>query len=164
MKTGVLNKAEKTEIIDALKQKKSVADIAKVLDRAEKTVQKYINEVKALFDTEEKADKVESEEISENVIKRAINQLKQYNLSKPSINAKINRITKNMTPEQLKAVTSEFLITECMKLFSVNDIMINKTGNGNEGVSIMTEGASERGDESRKNAKPVKNPNVYNIF
>lgn len=167
MKTGILNKEEKAQIIELLKKKMSIEDIAKTLDRAEKSVTKYIDEVKELFGVDVKeAQEVEESIIPPSVLKRAMSQLTQMGLTKQSINAKINKIISNSTPEALKKITVELLVSTCIQGINVNDIMVTKTGNGMTGqVAIMTEGASEKADAAKQNRKPAPTPpHVFKIF
>lgn len=159
MKTGKLSNADKGTIIHLLQESKTVAEIASKLDRSEDVINKYISEVRSVV--EEKPEEIVVT-ANPKVINEAINQLRANGLSNISINSKINKILKALTPEQIQNLNAPALVADCMRMVNIHDVMINKTGGGNPGVAIMTEAGSERGDNVK--AQPKQNPHVYKIY
>ena len=163
IKGGISNE-ERGRIIYLLKtlgdSEESYLKIAEDLGRQVASVKKAVKEIKSIF-IEEDETKPECF-IKESIVKRVQLNLIKNGFSKPSAQAKINKVITLLSQEEQEKLTESELHSICLRLISAGDLLINKTAGGSDGVSMMTQSASEKLDE--KPSAPVVNPNIYKIY
>ncbi len=148
---GRLTQRDKYTIQGMIHNNKSVGEIAKTLKRAEKTIDKYVeNELKMLLDTVKNV-RVQKElqqatNNKETLIQNVVNRLVKDGADAVDANKwVVEALTNNCTDDP------EVLYQNAISSKKAGDFMIKKTGDkGDRTISVMTEVASQRGDESRK--------------
>lgn len=150
-----MSSVEKIKVLEYLKEKKSISEISESLQVTANVIEGYIDDIKGIVNNSKEELKTG---LSTEITSEIINRLKQNGFTIESITSKLNQVMKNFSIEALKLLSVEDVYTLCLNQVSINDVMISKTANGNAGVSVMTEVASQKGD---KQSKTTKNPAPY---
>lgn len=169
MLSGPLSITEKYAIQGMLHEHKSLSDIAKILGRTEKTVEKYINnDLENLIDTiiaaKIQASEAVNETVDETSQESVVVKAAKVVISKELYDSALKFMLSNGFPVDTGKELLDNAIQEIqyqpndgreLYMYAItnkpkSDLMIHKTGGGNVGVSIMTEQASTAGDSSEK--------------
>jgi hypothetical protein len=175
-KTGKLSNTEKYAIQGMMHEGLEVADIATKLDRTEVSISKYIDgELDELVGTiakaqlqssEPKEEVVEEQErahASEEDIENAVYHLKlNLNLNEDRAYEMVDRVLRSI---EFDIDSGRQLYALCVRTLNAKDVMVTETqGLRKPGVTMMTEAASERGDESKKKTSTSRTAkgNIFN--
>lgn len=170
MAQGKLSVTEKYAIQGMLHQKKTIAEIAVALARSEGVVKKYVdNELSSLQDTIAKVqmDAVVPDveepkfKLSEELYEEVIHKLRTAGLYREDAKEILDRTLGKLT---FQPENSQQVYVLCIRNLNAKDVMNTRTASGKKGVAIMNAAASERGDESRKKAKPESRSARGNVY
>ena len=168
MPKAKLNNMEKYAIQGMLHEKKNIKDIATELSCKEEVVQQYVDtELNRLHEMTVKNEIKKSNEKRQKLkdMKQAVYDRMGAANTAPST---AERLVKKALKKHPNPPNSDMLYNWAMAELSARDLMISRTSEQKrEGVSIMTEAASSRGDELLKNmpkslSRLAKN-NLYSI-
>lgn len=162
-----LTAEEKSEIQNLLADGVEAKDIAKQLNRAPKTIEKYQEEfeqlAKKLLSRNEIVHELSPQEANNTVVNNSeivellddikvatIHKLKLQGIKEDLAKGILNYVESQL-PERIDDPAR--LTALCLQKMAAYNSMITKTGSGNSGVAIMTGAASQIIDEQKKNYK-----------
>jgi IS30 family transposase len=166
MAKGKLSIQDKIKIQELLNTDITVDDIATQLGRRPVTINKYIeNELEPLLKTmvsrtlstnvQPIHEAVEDDKLADDTIRRLVKAgLKDYD-AQELVYSVLDNTEDTFSVNELYAT--------CLQRLSAKHVTIRETAGGREGVAIMTQAASERGDESKRKS-PADNPDIYRPY
>ena len=161
IKRGKLSNIDKGKILHFVNTlgdtDEAAIQAANNINRPISMVKKYIKEIKQVFIGEE----ILEYHVKKNIVEYVISRLIGDGSSRAAAEAKVKKAIVHLTEDEQKKITDAELYRSCITMTHTSDLFITKSQSGRDGISILTEAASQKGDNIDR--YPVDNPHVYKI-